>query len=88
MNRTVLPTKQSATACIYFSNWLKSQMDENNVNAVQLAHAVGLERKTIMRYYAGRQYPKLDVLAKIYTYFGKRTIIIPLDVPVKVGDEE
>lgn len=78
MNKNILPNRQTASATMYFSDWLCEQMEKNNVNAVALARYVGCDRKTIYEYCAGRRYPKLDVLAKIYAYFDERTIIIPL----------
>ena len=82
MNRQILPNQQTVAATCYFSHWLCDQMDKKNVNAVALAKYVGVERKTIYDYCAGKRYPKLDVLAKIYAYFDKSTIIIPLtEVP-------
>ena len=80
MNRTVLPTAQSASAAGYFAHWLCEQMAENNVNAVKLADYCGLERKTIYDYCAGKRYPKLDVLAKILFYFDCKKIEIPMEV--------
>ena len=84
MNRKMLPNQQTVAATYYFSHWLCKQMEKNNVNAVTLAKYVGVERKTIYSYCSGGRYPKLDVLAKIYTYFDKSTIIIPL---TEVHDE-
>lgn len=80
MNRTVLPTVQSATATGYFAHWLCEQMADRNVNAIELAEYVGLERKTIYEYCAGKRYPKLDVLAKIFFYFDCKKIEIPMEV--------
>ena len=84
MNRQILPNKQTVAATYYFSHWLCKQMEKNDVNAVALARYVGCERKSIYDYCAGRRYPKLDVLAKIFAYFDKSTIIIPL---TEVHDE-
>lgn len=78
MNRTVLPTAQSASATGYFAHWLCEQMADRNVNAIELADYVGLERKAIYDYCAGKRYPKLDVLAKIFSFFDCKTIEIPL----------
>lgn len=80
MNRKTLPTRQSVEAVTYFSYWLCKQMAENNVNAVKLADYCGLERKTIYDYCAGKRYPKLDVLAKIFFYFDCKKIEIPMEV--------
>lgn len=79
MNKQTLPTKQSASATAYFSYWLCEQMAKRDVNAVELANYCDLDRKTIYAYCAGTRYPKLDVLAKIFHYFDKKTIIIPLE---------
>lgn len=78
MNRKTLPTRQSVEAVTYFSYWLCKQMAENNVNAGKLADYCGLERKTIYSYCSGKRYPKLDVLAKIFSFFDCKTIEIPL----------
>lgn len=78
MNKSILPNRQTRAATYFFSQWLCKQMEKNNVTAVALARYVGCERKSIYDYCAGTRYPKLDVLAKIYSYFDKSTIIIPL----------
>ena len=80
MNRTVLPNKQSASATSYFAYWLCDKMARNDVTAIQLANYVDLERKTIMDYCAGKRYPKLDVLAKIFAFFDCDRIDTPMEV--------
>lgn len=80
MNKRTLPTKQSVTAVLNFSYWLCNQMEARNVTATALASYCGLERKTIYSYCSGERYPKLDVLAKIFSFFDYDEINIPLEV--------
>lgn len=80
MNKQILPNRESATATLCFSHWLCEQMLKNKKNAVELAKYCDLERKTIYSYCSGERYPKLDVLAKIFSFFDCSEINIPLEV--------
>lgn len=78
MNKRINPTRATRYASEWFAFWLKEQMRINGVTCPELAQAIGLERKAIMRYTNGQASPKLEVLAAIYNYFGKNEIQIPL----------
>lgn len=80
MNRVTTHNIHSASATNYFAHWLCEQMLKNKKNAVELAKYCDLERKTIYSYCSGERYPKLDVLAKIFSFFDCSEINIPLEV--------
>ena len=78
MNRILPPTHASITARQNFANWLTKKMDERKLSDDALAAAIGLDRKTILRYRHCAAVPRMDVVATIYAYFGEKKIDISL----------
>lgn len=78
MNRILPPTHASITARQNFANWLTKKMDERKLSDDALAAAIGLDRKTILRYRHCQAVPRMDVVATIYAYFGEKKIDISL----------
>ena len=79
MNKSLPPTIETVNAIQAFATFLNTEMERWNISEIKLAKDIGLERKTIMAYKLGQRPPKLDVMARIYAYFGHRTITISLD---------
>lgn len=78
MNRILPPTHASIIARQNFANWLTRKMEEWNLTDDALANAIGLDRKTILRYRHCQAVPRMDVVATIYAYFGEKKISIDL----------
>lgn len=78
MNRLLPPTHASINARQNFANWLTKKMDERKLSDDALAAAIGLDRKTILRYRHCQGVPRLEVVATIYAYFGEKKIDISL----------
>ena len=78
MNRILPPTHASINARQNFANWLTKKMDERKLSDDALAAAIGLDRKTILRYRHCSAVPRLEVVATIYAYFGEKKIDISL----------
>ena len=78
MNRILPPTHASIIARQNFANWLTKKMDERKLSDDALANAIGLDRKTILRYRHCAAVPRMDVVATIYAYFGEKKIDISL----------
>ena len=78
MNRILPPTHASINARQNFANWLTKKMEERNLTDDALAAAIGLDRKTILRYRHCAAVPRMDVVATIYAYFGEKKIDISL----------
>lgn len=78
MNRILPPTHASINARQNFANWLTKKMDERNLTDDALAAAIGLDRKTVLRYRHCAAVPRMDVVATIYAYFGEKKIDISL----------
>lgn len=78
MNRLLPPTHASINARQNFANWLTKKMDERKLSDDALADAIGLDRKTILRYRHCAAVPRMDVVATIYAYFGEKKIDISL----------
>ena len=78
MNRILPPTHASIIARQNFANWLTKKMDERKLSDDALAAAIGLDRKTILRYRHCAAVPRMDVVATIYAYFGEKKIDISL----------
>ena len=78
MNRLLPPTHASINARQNFANWLTKKMDEKKLSDDALADAIGLDRKTILRYRHCAAVPRMDVVADIYSYFGEKKISIDL----------
>lgn len=52
-----------------FSKRLKSIMEENNINQVELAYAMGLERSTVNKWLMKKALPRMGVVEKLAAYF-------------------
>ena len=78
MNRILPLTHASIAARQNFANWLTRKMEERNLTDDALAAAIGLDRKTILRYRHCAAVPRMDVVATIYSYFGEKKIDISL----------
>lgn len=78
MNRLLPPTHASINARQNFANWLTRKMEERKLSDDALASAIGLDRKTILRYRHCAAVPRMDVVATIYAYFGEKKIDISL----------
>lgn len=78
-NRSILPTIRTVSALQNFSDWLREKLSETHTTDTELAEAIGLERKAIIAYANRQRYPKLDVLAAIFAYFGEDRISIEIN---------
>ena len=78
MNRILPPTHASINARQNFANWLTRKMEERKLSDDALAAAIGLDRKTVLRYRHCQGVPRLEVVATIYAYFGEKKIDISL----------
>lgn len=77
-NHVTLPTKESENANEWFRFWFAANLAKRNISQKRLAIHLGLERKTIIAYLDGSRVPKLDVLAKMFNYFGYSEIRLPI----------
>lgn len=88
MNKTILPSTGTTAASTWFAEYLQKKLGGHqcgrprNDNAVKLADAIGVERKSIYAYARGERSPKLDIVAKVLEYYGETEISIPLTFPV------
>ena len=78
-NRSILPTIRTVSALQNFSDWLREKLKETNTSEMTLAAEIGIERKSIVAYINRQRYPKLDVLAAIFAYFGEDRISIEIN---------
>lgn len=78
-NRVQEPTINSIIAMDNFSDWLRIEMEKKQISCAKLAEHIGCERKAVVGWRTKARAPKLDQIAKVYAYFGKKTIIIPID---------
>lgn len=74
----------TTTAHINFAEYLKRKLKETHTPVVKLSRDVGIGTTSIYEYLNGYRYPKLDMLAMIFSYFGDTEIKIPL---TEVEDE-
>lgn len=78
-NHRPAPTQSSIAASVWFMEYLqKKVIDERE--AVKLADAIEMERKSIYAYAYGKSSPKLETVAKILAYYGETEIKIPLKI--------
>ncbi len=78
-NRISIPTKESSFASYYFSDWLRNKRAENKISQEKLGVYLDIDRKSLMAYESGERIPKLDVVAKIFAFFGEDEIKIKLN---------
>ena len=82
-----LSSVATVSAADNFADWLREKMTERRVSCVQLAQAIGYERKAILSYLSGKSSPKLDTLAAIFSYFGENRISIEIN-PRREADDK
>lgn len=78
MNRCIPQTTTTIAALDDFVDFLTTKMEETHTSQTALAKAIGVERKTITHLCNKQVYPKLDVMAEIYKYFGQAEINITI----------
>ena len=78
MNKNIAPTVYTIAAADNFADWLRDEMKKNRVSCAQLAKAIGYERKAIIAWTGAKTSPKLDAVAAIFGYFGKKRIEIEI----------
>lgn len=78
-NKNIVQTIVTINAAENFAGWLKERMKVEGLTCEKLASAIGVERKTILHYLNGQSSPRLDTLAVLFDYFGRTSIIIPLN---------
>lgn len=78
MNRCIPQTVTTTAAMDDFVDFLTTKMAETNTSQTALAKAIGVERKVINRICNKLVYPRLDVMAEIYKYFGQAEINITI----------
>ena len=77
-NRITTPTIHTINASKNFGTWLTEKMKETHTTDDKLADYVDMDRKTILRYRHNEGTPRLDLVAKIFAYFGESSIHISL----------
>lgn len=77
MNRLTPQTINTVNAATYFGEYLRSKCISKR-KTKELAEAIGIERKSIIAYAQGKTSPKLDIVAKVYAYYGESEIRIPI----------
>ena len=77
--RTVTQTEATINANKNVVTVINELMTKHKVTQYKLADEIGLDRKTIMAILNYKRSPKLDVLVRIYDYFGLKSINIPFD---------
>ena len=84
MNKSITPTVATVAAADNFADWLKTEMKKNGVTSVQLAKAIGYERKAVLLWTSAKASPKLDTVAAIFSYFGKNRIEIEINPRIEI----
>ena len=79
MNKKVTPSASSSRASLWFAEYLQNKLAEDPGRAPKLARAIGMERKSIYDFALLRRSPKLEIVAKILSYYGEEEIRIPLN---------
>lgn len=77
-NRNIPQSLITINAGQNFSAWLRRQLQLNDLPINEFAANIGIARSSVCAYLNGARYPKLDILAEIYDYFGKTEITISL----------
>lgn len=78
MHRCIPQTVTTVSALDDFVDFLTTKMEETHTSQTALAKAIGVERKMINRICNKQVYPRLDVMAEIYRYFGQAEINITI----------
>jgi len=76
-NRSLLPSISTVRAHDNFARWLAFKMKESDTSEIELAAAIGVERKTISAIIHKHRSPKLDLVVKIFDYFDQKWVQIP-----------
>ena len=63
-------------------------MKETDTSEIELAAAIGVERKTIIAILKKHRSPKLDLVVKIFDYFDENWVQIPFNKEVKYEPDE
>ena len=79
MNKNITPSSSSVAAAHWFAEYLQNKLAEDPGSAPKLARAIGMERKSIYDFALLRRSPKLEIVAKILSYYGEEEIRIPLN---------
>lgn len=78
MNKNITPSASSVAASLWFAEYLQNKLAEDPGSAPKLAKAIGMERKSIYDFALLRRSPKLEIVAKILSYYGEEEIKIPI----------
>lgn len=78
MNKTLIPNHASLVATDYISTRMKQLMNDKNITGIDLSRRTRISVKSIYDYIHGCRYPKIDVLAQIFSVLGETEMIIPL----------
>lgn len=68
----------TTTAHVSFTEYLERKLKETNTSARKLARDIGVSKTSLYEYLKGYRYPKLDMLAMIFSYFGDDEIRISI----------
>ena len=77
MNKTPVQTIATIRAHENFVSWVLKKMEETMITKYELAQACGVEVKTISAVLNNQRSPKLDMVVKIFDYFGENWVQIP-----------
>lgn len=77
--RTVDQTRATVTAHKNLNEIILTLMRKKKITRYELAEAIGVDRKTIIAILKNQRSPKLDVVVKIFDYFGLKVVTIPID---------
>lgn len=88
MNKTLTQSISTVMAHDNFARWLAFKMKECDTSEIELAAAIGVERKTVIAILKKHRSPKLDLVVKIFDYFGENWVQIPFKKEVKYEDNK
>ena len=88
MNKTLTQSISTVRAHDNFVGWLTAKMKETDTSEIELAAAIGVERKTVIAILKKHRSPKLDLVVKIFDYFDENWVQIPFNKEVKYEPDE
>ena len=88
MNKNLTQSISTVRAHDNFARWLTAKMKECDTSEIELAAAIGVERKTIIAILKKHRSPKLDLVVKIFDYFDENWVQIPFNKEVKYEPDE
>ena len=88
MNKTLTQSISTVRAHDNFTRWLTAKMKETDTSEIELAAAIGVERKTIIAILKKHRSPKLDLVVKIFDYFDENWVQIPFYKEVDYEPDE